>query len=88
MTRGAALVTGGAKRVGRAFIEALAGDGHAVAIHFNTSGAEAEALAETITAAGGRAVAVGADLTDPAATQGLIGRSADALGPIALLVNS
>lgn len=88
MKRGAALVTGGAKRVGRAFIEALAGDGHAVAIHYNSSAAEAEALAETINAAGGRAAAFGADLMDAAATEGLIGRAGEALGPIQLLVNS
>jgi NAD(P)-dependent dehydrogenase (short-subunit alcohol dehydrogenase family) len=88
MDKGAALVTGGAKRVGRAFIEALASDGHRVAIHYNTSSSEAEALAETINAAGGRAVAIGADLTDEQATEGLIGRAAQALGPIQLLVNS
>jgi NAD(P)-dependent dehydrogenase (short-subunit alcohol dehydrogenase family) len=88
MERGAALVTGGAKRVGRAFIEALADDGHPVAVHYNTSSAEAEALVEAITAAGGRAIAVGADLTDAAAAESLIGRAANALGPIALLVNS
>ncbi|MGX6647967.1 SDR family oxidoreductase [Maricaulaceae bacterium MS644] len=88
MDKGAALVTGGAKRVGRAFIEALAGDGHPVAIHYNTSSSEAEALADTINAAGGRAVAIGADLTDEKATEALIGRAAEALGPVQLLVNS
>ncbi|MEQ8433995.1 MAG: SDR family oxidoreductase [Oceanicaulis sp.] len=88
MDKGAALVTGGAKRVGRAFIEALAGDGHKVAIHYNTSSSEADALADTVNAAGGQAVAIGADLTDEKATAALIGRAAQALGPIQLLVNS
>ncbi len=86
--RGAVLVTGGAKRVGRAFIEALAADGHPCAVHYNTSSAEAEALAEEIRSAGGSACAVGADLADPDAAEALIGRAAEALGPIALLVNS
>lgn len=88
MERGAALVTGGAKRVGQAFIEALAGDGHPVAIHYNTSSAEAEALADAIRAAGGRAIALGADLMDAGATQALVGRAAESVGPIQLLVNS
>lgn len=88
MSKGAALVTGGAKRVGRAFIEALAGDGHPVAIHYNSSAREAEALADTINAAGGRAAAVGADLTDAAATEALISQAAERLGTVKLLVNS
>jgi NAD(P)-dependent dehydrogenase (short-subunit alcohol dehydrogenase family) len=88
MDKGTALVTGGAKRVGRSFIEALASDGHPVAIHYNTSSSEAEALAGTINAAGGRAVGIGTDLTDEKATESLISRAAQALGPVQLLVNS
>lgn len=88
MKHGAALVTGGAKRVGRAFIEALAGDGHPVAIHYNTSGDEAQALAEAVNAAGGRACMVRADLMTAEDTEALIARAAEALGPIQLLVNS
>lgn len=86
--RGAVLVTGGAKRVGRAFIEALAADGHPCAVHYNASSREAESLVKSIEAAGGRACAVGADLSDPQASEALIARAAEALGPIALLVNS
>ena len=85
---GAALVTGGAKRLGRAFVEALAADGHPVAIHYNVSGAEARALADSITNAGGRAVALGADLSDPQAAAGLIDQARAALGPVSVLVNS
>lgn len=87
MDKGAALVTGGAKRVGKAFIEALAADGHPVAIHYNTSSDEAEALAGAIIAGGGRAVALGADLMEEGA-EALIDRAREALGPVALLVNS
>lgn len=86
--RGAVLVTGGAKRVGRAFIEALAEDGHPCAVHYNTSSDEADGLVDQIVSAGGAACAVGADLSDPKAAEGLIGRAAQTLGPISLLVNS
>jgi NAD(P)-dependent dehydrogenase (short-subunit alcohol dehydrogenase family) len=86
--RGAVLVTGGAKRVGRAFIEALAEDGHPCAVHFNRSSNDADALVDQLVSAGGEACAIGADLSDPAAAEALIGRAAQALGPISLLVNS
>ena len=86
--RGAVLVTGGAKRVGRAFIEALAADGHPCAVHYNTSSDEADALVDAIRSAGGTACAVGADLGDADAAEGLIDWAAAELGPITLLVNS
>ncbi|TPK81126.1 SDR family oxidoreductase [Mesorhizobium sp. B2-4-12] len=84
----AALVTGGAKRIGKAIVEDLAGHGFAVAIHSNRSHDEADALAARINKAGGRAAAVGADLTDMADVAGLIGQAQAALGPISLLVNN
>jgi NAD(P)-dependent dehydrogenase (short-subunit alcohol dehydrogenase family) len=76
----AILVTGGAKRVGRAVSEALAARGRAVAIHAGSDLDAARALAEAINAGGGRAVAVRADLREPKETAGLIARAADALG--------
>lgn len=83
-----ALVTGGAKRIGRAIVEDLAGHGFAVAIHCNNSRDEAEALAHAIVVAGGRAAVVAADLTDMAAAGGLVGQAQAALGPVSLLVNN
>ena len=83
-----ALVTGGAKRIGKAIVEDLAAHGFAVAIHCNGSHQDAESLAEKIRKSGGRAAVVEADLTDPAATGGLIAEAAKALGPIGLLVNN
>lgn len=83
-----ALVTGGARRIGKAIVEDLAANGFAVAIHANRSGAEAEALAGKITGEGGRAAVVAADLTDMDAVGGLIGRAQAALGPVTLLVNN
>lgn len=82
----AALVTGGGKRIGAAFARALAEDGWAVAVHYNSSGKDAEALAGEI---GGGAKAVGADLSDTAAVEGLIGAASNALGaPLSLLINN
>ncbi|TIV02980.1 MAG: SDR family NAD(P)-dependent oxidoreductase, partial [Mesorhizobium sp.] len=76
---GVVLVTGGAKRIGKAIVEDLAAHGFAVAIHANRSGAEAEALASRIRNQGGRAAVLVADLTDMKAVGDLVGRSEAAL---------
>ena len=86
--KGVALVTGSAKRVGRAIIEALAADGQDCAVHYNSSSLEADALVETLKAKGVKAASFGADLSDPAAAEALTGQVAQALGPVSLLVNS
>lgn len=83
-----ALVTGGARRIGRALVEALSEAGAGVAIHYGASAAEAEALAADLTQQGRRAVTVAADLADPQAAASLLGRAEDELGPIDWLVNS
>ncbi|OBZ96179.1 short-chain dehydrogenase [Pararhizobium polonicum] len=83
-----ALVTGGARRIGKAIVEDLAAHGFAVAIHANASLAEAEALAAGIRAKGGRAATVVADLADTASTSALVDKARAALGPIGLLVNN
>ena len=70
----AALVTGGARRIGRALALALAEAGYAVAVHHHASHAEAEALVAEISRAGGRAVALAADLADEAAVKRLLPR--------------
>jgi NAD(P)-dependent dehydrogenase (short-subunit alcohol dehydrogenase family) len=83
-----ALVTGAARRVGRAIALALAGAGWDVAVHYGTSGDAAERTAEDLRALGVRAVALGADLGDEAQTSRLIERCDAALGPVGLLVNN
>ncbi|RUW44609.1 SDR family oxidoreductase [Mesorhizobium sp. M8A.F.Ca.ET.021.01.1.1] len=83
-----ALVTGGAKRIGKAIVEDLASHGFAVAIHSNRSHDEADALAEGINRSGGRAAVVAADLTDMDAVSELVGQAEAALGLISLLVNN
>jgi meso-butanediol dehydrogenase/(S,S)-butanediol dehydrogenase/diacetyl reductase len=74
----AALVTGAGRGIGRAIALRLARDGHAVAVN-DVDGGGAEAVAEEIGAAGGRSVAVPADVTDRDAVSGMVDRAADAL---------
>jgi len=84
----AALVTGGAQRIGRRIVERLAAEGYAVAIHCRSSADEAEAMAMRIEAAGGRAVVVRGDLADGAAVERLVPDAVSAIGPLTLLVNN
>ena len=67
-----ALITGGAKRLGRAMALYLAGRGYDVAIHYNASAAEAEAVAAEARALGVNAVTVQADLLEEAQTAALV----------------
>ncbi len=84
----AALVTGGARRIGRAICLELAAAGFDVAIHHRDSQAEAGSLVRDIEALGRRAVALSADLADEVATHALIDRAVEALGPLSVLVNN
>lgn len=84
----AALVTGGAKRVGLAITCALADAGYAVAVHANTSRAQADAVCANIRSQGGRAQAVQADLSDHMQVLKLVPFAVAAVGPLTLLVNN
>ena len=84
----AALVTGGARRIGRALALALAEDGFGVAVHHRHSDAAAESLVALIRNQGGTAVALAADLVDEGAVSELLPRAEQALGPIGCLVNN
>ncbi len=84
----AALVTGGAKRLGRAIALALADSGVAVAVHARASLGEAEATAEACRRKGVGAVVLGADLALEADAAALVGRAAGALGTLGILVNN
>ncbi|HUL09244.1 MAG TPA: SDR family oxidoreductase [Candidatus Acidoferrum sp.] len=83
-----ALVTGAGKRIGRAIALDLARHGWAVAVHYRHSALEAADVVQEIEQAGGRAVALQADLAREADTHALIARAAEALGPLTCLVNS
>jgi NAD(P)-dependent dehydrogenase (short-subunit alcohol dehydrogenase family) len=87
MTDGAALVTDGAGRIGRAISLALHRAGYAVAIHALHAAGEAETLRDEIVRAGGRACVVQADLGDQAVAE-LVAAAAGTLGPLSLLVNN
>ena len=83
-----ALVTGAAHRIGRAIALDLAAQGFDLAIHYNSSGDAAAALAAEIEGLGRRTVLLDADLAVEADSAALIGRAADALGPVGCLVNN
>jgi NAD(P)-dependent dehydrogenase (short-subunit alcohol dehydrogenase family) len=84
-----ALVTGAAKRLGRAMALRLAERGHDVAVHYAGSAEAAQATVAEIRAMGRTAHAVQADLTVEAEMQALLPAAAEALGrPITVLVNN
>lgn len=84
----AALVTGGAVRVGAVIVRTLAAAGYRVAIHANTSLDQADELAHELQAAGHEAAAFGADLRDEDATRAMIDRARRHFGRLDLLVNN
>lgn len=85
----AALVTGAARRLGRATTLALADAGFSVAVHARRhDDADAQAAAEDVRARGGKAIVLGADLMREAEVERLIPDATDALGPIGVLVNN
>lgn len=89
MNAGAALVTGGAVRIGRALVLALAGRGYDVAIHYNLSKSAANEVVETARGMGVRAVAIAADFLDEKSTESLVERARVALArDLTVLVNN
>lgn len=82
------LVTGGAKRIGRAIVENMAANGYAVAIHCNHSTEAANELAASIEHNGGRASVVQADLTKMDEVASLLPQAIAKIGPINILVNN
>lgn len=83
-----ALVTGGARRVGRAIVERLAADGCRVAIHYHQSAKTAETLVCDCRQTGADAAALRADLADPHAAAGLVQQVLDRWDRLDLLVNN
>ncbi|WP_163271491.1 SDR family oxidoreductase [Chelativorans alearense] len=83
-----ALVTGGAKRIGRAIALDLAAHGFRVAIHCAMSREEADQLAAAIIAEGGQACVLQADLADTKQAEMLVDEATVALGSVGLVVNN
>ncbi len=83
-----ALVTGAARRVGRALALTLAENGADVAVHYRNSERDARETAAAIEALGRRAALVRSDLADPEASVRTVAEAAAALGPIDILVNN
>jgi 3-oxoacyl-[acyl-carrier protein] reductase len=83
-----ALVTGASKGIGAAIARELAARGAAVAVNYSGSKAAAEKLVGEIQAAGGKAVAVQANLAEPDAAGPLVEKTVKQLGPINILVNN
>jgi NAD(P)-dependent dehydrogenase (short-subunit alcohol dehydrogenase family) len=84
----AALVTGAAKRIGRAIALGLAEAGFDVAVHHGSSLAEAEEVVAAIRALGRQAVALRADLSREAEVESLVPDATAKLGPVGVLVNN
>jgi NAD(P)-dependent dehydrogenase (short-subunit alcohol dehydrogenase family) len=84
----AALITGGARRIGRAISLCLAHAGYAVAIHCNRSKSDAESLKQEIERAGGRCAVLVGDLADTNIAERLVRDANKALSPLTLLVNN
>jgi len=83
-----ALVTGAGRRIGRAIALGLANDGWHVAVHYRGSADGAAATVATITARGGQAIAIAADLADPTEAARLVSAAAAATGGLGCLVNN
>jgi NAD(P)-dependent dehydrogenase (short-subunit alcohol dehydrogenase family) len=82
------IVTGGGRGIGAAVSRLLARQGHAVAVNYAARPDAAEALVREIGAAGGKAVAIRADVAEAGDVGRLFDEAAAALGPVTALVNS
>jgi NAD(P)-dependent dehydrogenase (short-subunit alcohol dehydrogenase family) len=85
---GVALVTGASSGIGRAIALALARGGDAVAVHYGTQPAKAEEVRSEITAAGGKAIAVGADVGSEREIVAMFETVDRELGTVTSLVNN
>lgn len=88
MTTGTILVTGGAKRLGRAIVLDLARHGYDVALHYNSSEKEARATCADAQTAGGKVALLKADLSRESETVTLVERAVAELGHLTGLINS
>jgi len=83
-----ALVTGASRGIGRAIARELAAAGVKVAVNYRAAVGEANDLVTEVAVAGGTAVALEADVSDPKAAMKLVADTEARLGPIGILVNN
>jgi len=81
-------VTGGSRGIGAECARRLARDGWDVAVHYNTGLSEAVGIVRDVEASGGRALALGADVSDPDQCAGLVDAAGEALGGLDAVVAS
>lgn len=87
MTQRIAIVTGAARGIGAEVARRLASDGHAVAV-LDLDEAACQVVADEITAAGGRSIGVGVDVSDEEKVGAAVSRVAEELGPPTILINN
>lgn len=83
-----ALIQGGSRGIGAAIVNRLAAEGAAVAFTYVSSAAKAEELQNSITANGGKALAIKADSTDAEAIRDAVSATVEAFGRLDILVNN
>ena len=83
-----AVITGASKGIGAGIAKALAAEGAAVVVNYASSKAGADKVVSDITAAGGKAVAVGGDVSKAAEAQGIVAAAIKHYGRLDILVNN
>lgn len=83
-----ALVTGASRGLGRAIARRLAQEGASVCVNYRARADEAQSLVAELSSAGAHAIAVRADIGDPARVEEMVERATTELGPISILVNN
>src|SRR6201995_5178284 len=83
-----AIVTGASKGIGAGIAKALAAEGASVVVNYASSKAGAEAAVDAIAKAGGKAVAVGGDVSKAAEAQGIVDAAVKTYGKLDILVNN
>ena len=83
-----AIITGSSQGIGAVVAEQLAADGLAVVINYSSKASLAEELVKKIEGAGGRAIAIGGDVSDPAAVAQLLTQTSAASGGVDVLINN
>jgi len=86
--KGAVIVTGASRGIGAAIAERLADDGYGVIVNYSADAHGAESVVSAITAKGGRAAAVRADVASEDDVEAMFDRAQEQMGPLSALVNN